>query len=145
VASNQLVDSLSSVGSLESTRWTFVMENAMLSWRSLLSYIPAALTGGPLAVDRATARSAAPELVGIDGWLPEGRVRVRFSAAKPHLVAGSPQPAPVRISVDGVGDRAIEVGTPTLYTLFDSDDYGEHLLELQSAAPGLSLFSATFG
>ena len=34
---------------------------------------------------------------------------------------------------------------PTLYTLLDGDGYGEHLLELECATPGLSLFSATFG
>ncbi len=76
---------------------------------------------------------------------PRGRVRVRFSAAKMHLIAGASQPAPVRISVDGGGERTIQVSMPTLYTLFDSDSYGEHLLEFECATPGLSLFSATFG
>jgi thiol-disulfide isomerase/thioredoxin len=74
-----------------------------------------------------------------------GRVRVRFSAAKLYLVAGASQPAPVRVSVDGVADRTISVGMSTLYTLFDNADYGEHLLELECASPGLSLYSATFG
>jgi thiol-disulfide isomerase/thioredoxin len=73
-----------------------------------------------------------------------GRVRVRFSAAKLHLVAGASQPATVHISVDGGGKRIIEIGMPTLYTLLDGDRYGEHLLELECATPGLSLFSATF-
>jgi hypothetical protein len=76
---------------------------------------------------------------------PRGKVRVRFSAAKLHLVAGASQPASVRVSVDGGGERTIEVGMPTLYTLLDGDGYGEHLLELECATPGLSLFSATFG
>jgi hypothetical protein len=72
-------------------------------------------------------------------------VRVRFSAAKLYLVAGSSQPASVRIRIDGGGERTIEVNMPTLYTLLDTDGYGEHLLELECATPGLSLFSATFG
>jgi hypothetical protein len=76
---------------------------------------------------------------------PRGKVRVRFSAAKLHLVAGASQPASVRVNVDGGGERTIEVGMPTLYTLLDGDGYGEHLLELECATPGLSLFSATFG
>jgi thiol-disulfide isomerase/thioredoxin len=76
---------------------------------------------------------------------PRGRVRVRFSAAKLHLIAGASQPAPVRVSVDGGGQRTIGVSMPTLYTLLDSDGYGEHLLELECATQGLSLFSATFG
>jgi hypothetical protein len=74
-----------------------------------------------------------------------GRVRVRLSAAKLHLVAGASQPAPVRVSVDGVGERPVEVSMPTLYTLLDSDRYGEHLLEFEFAPQGVSLFSATFG
>jgi hypothetical protein len=74
-----------------------------------------------------------------------GGVRVRFSAAKLFLIAGASGPAPVRVSVDGGGDRTFEVGMPTLYTLFDSDSYGEHLLELTCATPGLSLYVATFG
>ena len=74
-----------------------------------------------------------------------GRVRMRFSAAKLYLVAGASQPAPVRVSVDGGGERTIEVAMPTLYTLLDGDGYGEHLLELACATQGLSLFSATFG
>jgi hypothetical protein len=76
---------------------------------------------------------------------PLGKIRIHFSAAKLHLIAGASQPAPARVSVDGGGERAIEVSMPTLYTLLDSDGYGEHLLELECATPGLSLFSATFG
>ncbi len=74
-----------------------------------------------------------------------GRLRVRFSAAKLHLVAGAPQAAALRVSVDGGEPRTVEVSRPTLYTLFDGETYGEHLLELVAETPGLSLFSATFG
>ena len=70
---------------------------------------------------------------------------MRFSAAKLYLVAGASQPAPVHVSIDGVAERTISVGMSTLYTLFDSADYGEHLVELECATPGLSLYSATFG
>jgi thiol-disulfide isomerase/thioredoxin len=44
---------------------------SMPSRRSLLSCVlgPVALTGALLGVNRASARSATPELVGIDGWL----------------------------------------------------------------------------
>ena len=77
---------------------------------------------------------------------PRGRVRVRFSAAKLYAVAGAPLSAPVHISVDAAPNGIlIQVGMSTLYTLFDSADYGEHLLELECAMPGLSLYSATFG
>ena len=76
---------------------------------------------------------------------PRGGLRVRFSAAKLHLVAAAPRAAPLLVSVDGGVPRAIEVGRPTLYTLLDGESYGEHLLEFGAETPGLSLFSATFG
>lgn len=74
-----------------------------------------------------------------------GRLRLRFSAAKLHLVAGAPEPTPVHDWIDGHPGRTVEIGRPTLYTLLDGDIYGEHLLELGCEAPGLPLYSATFG
>jgi hypothetical protein len=74
-----------------------------------------------------------------------GRLRVRFSAAKLHLVASAPSPAALRLTLDGVPVSPIEVGKPTLYTLVDGTDYGEHVLVIEADAPGLALFSATFG
>jgi thiol-disulfide isomerase/thioredoxin len=76
---------------------------------------------------------------------PRGGVRLRFSAAKLHLVAAAPDAARLRVTVDGGAAQAIEVGRPTLYTLLDGDTYGEHLLAFEAETPGLSLFSATFG
>ncbi len=76
---------------------------------------------------------------------PAGRVRVRFSAAKLHLVAAASPPSALRISLDGAASGMVEVERPTLYTLLDGDRYGEHLLEFGAEAPGLALFSITFG
>jgi thiol-disulfide isomerase/thioredoxin len=86
-------------------------------------------------------RASEPLTLRSDG----GRVRARFSAAKMHLVAGAPQPALVHVRVDGGPERMVEIGLPTLYTLLDGENYGEHLLELESSTPGLTLYSATFG
>jgi thiol-disulfide isomerase/thioredoxin len=74
-----------------------------------------------------------------------GALRLRFSAAKLHLVASAPEPATVRISVDGHARQSAEISWPTLYTLVNGQTYGEHLLELETDTPGLALFSATFG
>ena len=63
---------------------------------------------------------------------PRGTVRVRFSAAKLHLVAAA-------------AAQGIEVERPTLYTLLDSSDYAEHVLAFEADMPGLSLRSATSG
>ena len=76
---------------------------------------------------------------------PRGGVRVRFSAAKLHLVAAAPQAATLRVTVDGSAAHTIEVERPTLYTLFDGATYVEHMLAFEAETPGLSLFSATFG
>ena len=76
---------------------------------------------------------------------PRGGLRVRFSAAKLHLVAAAPESAILRVRVDGSAPQTIEVSQPTLYTLLDGETYGEHLLEFEAGTPGLSLFSATFG
>jgi thiol-disulfide isomerase/thioredoxin len=74
-----------------------------------------------------------------------GALRLRFSAAKIHLVATAPKAATVRIRLDGRQMPNVEISWPTLYTLVDGETYGEHLLELEADAPGLALFSATFG
>jgi thiol-disulfide isomerase/thioredoxin len=76
---------------------------------------------------------------------PRGGVRLHFSAAKLHLVAAAPQPATLRVAADTGASHAIEIERPTLYTLFESTSYGEHVLAFEAEAPGLSLFSATFG
>ena len=76
---------------------------------------------------------------------PRGGLRVRFSAAKLHLVATAPEGAALRVRVDRGAPRTVEVGRPTLYTLLDGETYGEHLLEFEAEASGLSLFSVTFG
>ena len=74
-----------------------------------------------------------------------GGLRLRFSAAKLHLVATAPQGGSLRVSVDGGAAEKIEVDRPTLYTLLDGTAYGEHLVLMEAEMPGLSLFSATFG
>jgi thiol-disulfide isomerase/thioredoxin len=74
-----------------------------------------------------------------------GGLRLRFSAAKLHLVASAPANTSVRIRVDGREMQAVEIGWPTLYTIVNGETYGEHELELEATTPGLTLFSATFG
>jgi thiol-disulfide isomerase/thioredoxin len=74
-----------------------------------------------------------------------GGLRLHFSASKVHLVASAPSATALKVTVDGLKPSVIEIGRPTLYTLFDSDIFGEHRLSFESDAPGLSLFSATFG
>ena len=74
-----------------------------------------------------------------------GRMRMRYSAAKVHLVAGATEAAPVRARTGTGPWRDIEIGRPKLYTVVDGDTYGEQVLEVEAAAPGLALYSAPFG
>jgi thiol-disulfide isomerase/thioredoxin len=75
----------------------------------------------------------------------QGRVRLRFSASKVHFVASAPDGAPVRVR-SGTGEwRSVAIGWPALYTVVDGTAYSEQVMELEAAAPGLALYSATFG
>jgi hypothetical protein len=74
-----------------------------------------------------------------------GALRLRYSAADLYFVAAAPEPATVRIRINGRERRAVEVGWPTLYTMAEGESYSEHLFELEADAPGLTFFSATFG
>lgn len=76
---------------------------------------------------------------------PRGGLRIRFSAAKLHLVAEAPGGATMLIRMDGGSPQTAEIKRPTLYTMVDGERYGEHLLDIAIASPGLSLFSTTFG
>ncbi len=74
-----------------------------------------------------------------------GRMRMRYSAAKVHLVAAAMDAAPLRVR-SGVGPwHSIEIGRPKLYTVVDGDAYGEQVMEIEAVSPGLALYSATFG
>jgi thiol-disulfide isomerase/thioredoxin len=74
-----------------------------------------------------------------------GGVRLNFSAADLHLVAGAPKAVSLRIRLDGKALPTVEVNRPTLYTLVTGASYREHVLELEADTPGLALFSTTFG
>ncbi|MGA0598392.1 redoxin family protein [Enterovirga sp. CN4-39] len=76
---------------------------------------------------------------------PRGALKLRFSAAKLHLVAASAGPTTLLVASDGAPVRTVEIGEPTLYTLLDGASYGEHTITIQTDRPGLSVFSATFG
>ena len=68
-----------------------------------------------------------------------------FSAAKLHLIAGAPQPAPVRVRVNGGAEQTVEIGLPTLYTVFDGGSYGEHLPRARECYAQPDAIQSTFG
>jgi thiol-disulfide isomerase/thioredoxin len=75
----------------------------------------------------------------------QGRVRMRYSAAKVHLVAAATDAAPVRARSGDGPWRSVQIGRPKLYTIVDGDAYAEQVMEIEAASPGLALYSATFG
>ena len=51
----------------------------------------------------------------------------------------------VRVRVDGREMPVTEIGKARLYTLVNGETYGEHVMDLEADARGLTLYSATFG
>jgi thiol-disulfide isomerase/thioredoxin len=74
-----------------------------------------------------------------------GRLRMRYSAAKLHLVAGAPDGAVLRFVRGDGARRDVRVRRPALYTVVDGESYGDQMVEIEVMSRGLSLYSATFG
>ncbi len=75
-----------------------------------------------------------------------GKIRLHFKAGKVHMVADSGVPLVLKITVDGKPQPNVTVNKSQLYTLFDSDDYGEHTMEIEIPLPGnFEVFTFTFG
>ncbi|HXA02975.1 MAG TPA: cytochrome c biogenesis protein DipZ [Cytophagaceae bacterium] len=75
-----------------------------------------------------------------------GKVKLRFYSGKVYMVA-KPSGKNVKaiIYVDGKKLSKINVNESKLYTLFNSDEYKEHSLEIQFDDSGVELFTFTFG
>ncbi len=75
-----------------------------------------------------------------------GKIKLRFSAAKVFMVAAQPSgEAILKIIVDGEFKKEIKVNTSTLYTLFDSTEYGDKVIEIEIIGSGFEAFTFTFG
>jgi thiol-disulfide isomerase/thioredoxin len=73
-----------------------------------------------------------------------GEIFLRFRAPKVNLVAGSPSPQTLIITVDGKPQPPVTVQGSQLYSLF-SGNGGDHVLRLTSPKAGLDAFAFTFG
>ncbi len=74
-----------------------------------------------------------------------GEIRLHFKAGKLHMVASSDQPVSLEITVDGKKQPPVTVHESRLYTLFDSDDYRDHVVTIKIPHAGLRAFTFTFG
>lgn len=75
----------------------------------------------------------------------QGAVVLHFKSGKVYMVASSAAPVTVSVTVDGKPQPPVTIDASRLYTLFDSDDYHEHLLEVKIPKAGLHAYTFTFG
>ncbi len=74
-----------------------------------------------------------------------GKIRLHFSSGKVFMVAASAKPIGLKILVDGKAQPDVTVSMSQLYTLFDSNDYREHTIEIEIPSAGFEAFTFTFG
>lgn len=76
---------------------------------------------------------------------PKGEIRLHFHAGKVYMVASSPSPITLSITVDGKPQSPVTVQASKMYALFDSGDYADHQITIDIPKPGLHAFTFTFG
>ena len=74
-----------------------------------------------------------------------GQINLKFHSGKIYMVASSAKPATLTIIVDGKPQPQVIVQDSKLYTLFDSEDYSDHFIEIKINQPGFKGFTFTFG
>jgi thioredoxin family protein len=74
-----------------------------------------------------------------------GQIRLHFSSGKLFMVAASEKRTKLKIVVDGKPQPDVDVQMSRLYTLFDSNDYHDHTIEIEIPSKGLNAFTFTFG
>jgi thiol-disulfide isomerase/thioredoxin len=74
-----------------------------------------------------------------------GKIILKFNSGKVFIVAASQTPAPLSIIVDGKKQSPVTVQSSKLYTLFNSEDYSDHVIEIDVNQSGFQAFTFTFG
>ena len=74
-----------------------------------------------------------------------GQIDLKFHSGKIYMVASSDKPATLTITVDGKTQPSVTVQASKLYTLFNSEDYSDHLIEININQSGFQGFTFTFG
>jgi thiol-disulfide isomerase/thioredoxin len=67
-----------------------------------------------------------------------------YSANKVNIVAGADQPTRIRVYVDGLLEKELEIKDFDLYNIVSREEYGEHVVEI-AAEPGFKIYTFTFG
>lgn len=74
-----------------------------------------------------------------------GKIRLHFKSGTVNMVAESDKPVTLDITVDGKKQPSVTVKASKLYTLFDSDDYRDHVITIDMSHSGLHAYTFTFG
>lgn len=74
-----------------------------------------------------------------------GGVALAFQSGKVFMVASSPQPVTLGVTVDGKPQPPVTVHESRLYTLYDSTNYATHIMSISIPKAGLQAFTFTFG
>ncbi len=74
-----------------------------------------------------------------------GKIRLHFSSGKVFMVAASAKPVTLKITVDGKLQPGVTIQMSQLYTLFNSDNYRDHIIEIEIPSAGFEAFTFTFG
>jgi thiol-disulfide isomerase/thioredoxin len=75
----------------------------------------------------------------------QGNIELRFKASKLNMVANANTPITLEVTIDGKLQPPVVVQGSRLYTLFDSNTDGSHVLKLHIPAKGLQVYSFSFG
>src|SRR5258708_1679348 len=75
---------------------------------------------------------------------PNGTIKLKFHSGKVHMVVESAKPQKIKITVDGKSQPDVMVSQSQLYTLFDSNDYNDHVIEISIPEAGFQTFSFSF-
>ncbi len=74
-----------------------------------------------------------------------GEIKLKFHSGNVYMVASSPHPATLTVTVDGKAQPSVIVQGSQLYTLFNSNDYADHVIEIHVSEPGFQAYTFTFG
>ena len=76
---------------------------------------------------------------------PGGAIRLKFSSGKVYMVAAADHPITLKITIDGQPQPDVTVQMSELYTLFSSNAYSEHTIDIEIPDAGFEAFTFTFG
>ena len=74
-----------------------------------------------------------------------GKIWLKFHSGKIHIVSRSDKPAVLKITVDGNLQPPVTVQNSQLYTLFNSEDYSDRVIQIEINQAGFEAFTLTFG